>query len=353
MPLLPLLLLPLAFGREVLLRNDEAWDDAFGEDDAVVLLEYPQCAVAVLTPQPEDYPLRVHTVQVYLGSTLGNQDREITLLTLAMHVLAEGEDPRLMGYHDWDWPETAFWVTVSTEYLNGLNLDDPESGIYPLTVDSGRLAVFVCAPDPEWKGGISWPCTTPGEDCSGLVVEGGSPSEGSWIVTEGPEASPLAEAGVTGAWVIRAVGEGPDVEDTGTPDDTGDSDQPDDTAALTLERVAPSDVREGTAALLVFVGGGFAEGVQATIGGRDVRDLTLRPDGILEGWSPVGLPVGLHDVEVTNPDGTSVLLVEAFRVRESRDCGCYGWGSWGCHSGAGAAWLALLAPLWLRRRRCG
>jgi MYXO-CTERM domain-containing protein len=338
MPWLPILLASAAFGREVVLRNDEAWYDRFGEDDPVVWLEYPECAVAVLTPDPEDYPLRVDQILVFLGSSLGNQDREITLLTLAMHVLDEGEDPRIMGYSEWDWPETAFYVTVSSEYFNGLDLDDPASGIYPLTLDQGRLAVFVCAPDPSWE--YVWPCVTEGEDCSGLVVEGSSPGEGSWIVS-GSEVVPLAEVGVEGAWVIRAVGEGPELDDTGAPADTGEP------ATLDLQKVRPRRAPQGQAALLTLTGSGFAEGVKATIGGLDVGGLVRVSGETLEGRSPSALPAGEHVVVAINPDGTSDLLPGGFHVIAPRPrtwCGC-------ASGGPAALGLVLFAPLWLRRRR--
>ena len=226
-------LLPLAFGREVVLRNDLVLDDSYDDSDELVWLEYPACAVAVLEPDPDDLPIRIDTVLVYLGSSLGNQDRQNTMLTMAMAVLDDDEAPALVGYNDWDWPETAFYVTVSSENYNALSLDDTASGIYPFTLERGRLAVFVCAPDPTWDGQYAWPCETEGEDCSGLVVETGSPSEGSWIVAPGPAAEPISALGVEGAWVIRAVGEtertldsgdsgGAETGETGVEDETGE-----------------------------------------------------------------------------------------------------------------------------------
>jgi len=214
-----MILLPLAAGREVVLRNDQAWDDSYDEQDRVVHLEYPACAVAVLEAEPDDLPVTIHTVQVYLGSSHGNQDRQNTMLTMAMQVLGEGEDPTLVGYNDWDWPETAFYVTVSSEHYNGLSLDDAGSGIYPLVLEQERLAVFVCAPDPHWEGQYVWPCDAE-DDCAGLVVETGSPSEGSWVVESGPAAEPITSLGVDGAWVIRAVGETERRIDTAEPVDS-------------------------------------------------------------------------------------------------------------------------------------
>jgi hypothetical protein len=231
-------LIPLAMGREVVLRNDVAWDDSYDETDEVVWLSYPQCAVSVLEPEPEDLPIEVHTVLLYLGSSLGNQDRQTTMLTMAMQVLDDDDYPQLMGYSDWDWPETAFTVTVSSENYNALYLDDADAALYPLTLDRGRLAVFVCAPDPDWEGGYVWPCEVEGADCSGLVVETGSPSEGSMVVMSGPGAEPIQTLGVEGAWVIRALGETEHHLDSGDsgqaetgdtdPSETGDTDPPDD-----------------------------------------------------------------------------------------------------------------------------
>lgn len=332
-------LIPLCFGREVLLRNDLALDDSFDEADEVVWLEYPQCAVAVLEAAPEDLPLEIHTVHVYLGSLTGSQDRQTTMLTLAMHVLDEGEDPRLMGLADWDWPETAFWVTVSSENLNALYLDDGEAGIYPFTLSSERLAVFVCTPDTQWKHGTAWPCETEGEDCSGLVVETGSPSEGSWWIDASPEALPMADLGVEGAWVIRALGEAEG------PDDTGQ-------VALGLDALDPSQALLGQVEDVTLSGQGFQDGAAVSIGGLALADLTWVDEATLTGRSPSGLPVGEHDVVVNNPDGESALLEEGFAVVEGEDlepggCGCGG------ASGGGALAVLVSALCGLVRRRRG
>lgn len=290
------ILLPTVHAREVVLQNDQAWDDTYDASDEVVHLDFPECAATVLEPSAKDLPLTIDSILVYLGSNLGNQDRQIVVLTLAMQVLEEGEDPRLMGYTDWTWPETAFWVTVSSEYYNALNLDDPDSGIYPLTLTEGRLAVFICTADPEWKSAGDWPCTTEGKDCSGVVVETSSPSEGSWFYN-GLETVPLAEAtGTSGAWVIRAVGQ------------TAGSD-----TALVLSSILPNEAPLGEVVDVTLTGENFEKGVTATIGGLEIASL-IGDDTTLEGRSPSGLPAGAHDLVVHNPDGESAILEEAFLV---------------------------------------
>jgi len=250
-----MVLLPLAFGREVVLRNDLALDDSYDDSDEVVWLEYPACAVAVLEPDPDDLPIRIDTVLVYLGSSLGNQDRQNTMLTMAMAVLDDGEDPALVGYNDWDFQETAFYVTVSSENYNALYLDDEASSIYPFTLERGRLAVFICAPDTTWHGQYEWPCETEGEDCSGLMVETGSPSEGSWIVAPGPAAEPISALGVEGAWVIRAVGETDRTLDSGDSggSETGEPGVADETG----EPVVDDESEEGCDCGTVAAGGAW------------------------------------------------------------------------------------------------
>ena len=338
-----LLLLPLCLGREVVLRNDQALDDSFDEADEVVWFDYPECAVAVLEADPDDLPLEVHTVQVYLGSLTGSQDRQTTMLTMAMHVLEEGEEPRLMGLADWDWPETAFWVTVSSDHLNALNLDDGDAGIYPFTLEEERLAVFVCAPDFHWKHGVAWPCETQGEDCSGLVVETGSSGEGSWWIESGPEALPISELGIEGAWVIRALGEAEGEDD---PADTGE-------VTLGLDAVQPAQAPLGQALELTITGQGFEDGAAATIGGLALADLTWADAATMTGRSPSGLPVGDHDLVVVNPDGESALLEEGFAVVQDEDeetGGC------GCGGGGGAGFVLMFVgalTATARRRRTG
>jgi hypothetical protein len=74
------LLVQLALAEEVVLRNDTA-DDTFDTSDYVAWLAYGECAVVVFDPAPEDYALAIHTVQVFLGSSQGNQDHDVTFPT--------------------------------------------------------------------------------------------------------------------------------------------------------------------------------------------------------------------------------------------------------------------------------
>jgi hypothetical protein len=343
-----------AVAEEIILRNDQALDDAFGGDDEVLFLEFPECAVTVLEAEPKDLPLEIDTVLVYLGSILGNQDREITMLTMAMEELGEGEDPRIMGYSEWDWPETAFWVTVSSEYFNALNLQDPDNGIYSYTMEGTRLAVFVCAPDPDWDD-ETWPCFEEGVDCSGIVVETASPSEGSWL-SNSLGTHRLSDLGTEGAWVIRATGTNEHGDDTGL-DDTGDL-----ASNPALLSITPETALVGEAVDFLLQGEEFEPGMQVTIGSLVVTAPELVDDRNFRGRSPSSLPAGLHDVMVTNLDGGTATLDGAFLVTahdegdEHVDEGdehvdeAKGGTPCGCGSAPTPFWLVFLAPAWLRRR---
>ena len=296
-----LLLAPLARAEEVVLRNDTAYDDGFGPGDHVAWLGYPECAGVVLDPPPEAYPLVLHTVQVFLGSSLGNQDHAITHLTMGIYVLEEGEAMRLPGWKEWAVPEAPFQVTVASDQLNALSLDDPEQGLYPLTVESGDVAIWVCAPDPddsELPG--QWPYADLATDTSGLVIDSDAPSGGSWV-SDGDGVHALSELGAEGSWVIRAVS-GYDVA-----------------VPLAVTAVSPATAELGRAAEVTVTGAGFDAATVATIGGLALSAAATVDADHLAGRSPSGLPVGVHDVMVTGADGASATLVKAFTVTEPAD----------------------------------
>ena len=73
MSLLFISLLNLAEAVEVTLQNDTS-NNSFGFGDMVAWLEYPECVVSVLTPDPTDYPIELHTVEVFFASQYGTLD---------------------------------------------------------------------------------------------------------------------------------------------------------------------------------------------------------------------------------------------------------------------------------------
>ncbi len=338
-----LVLAPRAHADEVVLRNDTAYDDTFGTSDHVAWLGYPECAGIVLDPPPEAYPLVLHTVLVLLGSSQGNQDHAITTLTMGIDVLEEGEAVHLPGFSDWALAEAPFQVTVASDHLNALSLDDPERGLYPLVVEAGDIAIWVCAPDPtDADQPDEWPYADLASDTSGLVIDADAPSDGSWL-SDSTGVVALSDMGAEGSWVIRAL--------SGY----------DEAVPLALSGLRPATTELGHGVDLVITGTGFDSTTVATIGGLPISAPFLVDDTQLTGRSPTGLPVGVHDLLVTDADGETATLAGAFTVTEAADadgqdsgtpggetpaCGCNAGGRTG-----GFAWLALTALGVARRRR--
>ena len=195
------LIIGTAFAQDVTVQNDTAFSNSFGLTDMVAWLEYPECVVSVLTPDSSDLPMDVHTIQVYLGSQFGTLDNIATSLMMGIQIIGTNETPA--GYGNWDWPITLFNVTVSSTQLN-LNMLNPQTGSGSLLVNTGSIAVWICAPDPSVA---VWPYD--GFDLSGVVLHTNSPSDGTYVydgASIGPVINPLTSMQQPGSWIIRAVG---------------------------------------------------------------------------------------------------------------------------------------------------
>lgn len=366
--LLPLLLVANpAHADEVVLRNDSAFDDTFDTTDRVAWLAYPECAISVLTPDPEDLPLTIDTVQFLFGSSFGNQDGQDTLVQLGIQALGPAEVPS--GPGNWAWGEEAFTAIVSSTQLNTLNLDSPSDGMYPVELAEGRIAVWICPPDPAT--GEGWPKTSD-SDTSGIVIDTGSTNSGNYIYYQS-SVVPLATLGAQGSWIIRAIagfsgggdggsgdgggtggagggsGDGGGTGGTGGAGGTGGDGGP-----IVVDSVTPSDAPYGASADVVVLGSGFDEGTTATLGGLALGAIEVQGESAFAARTPSALPPGIHDLVVTTGAGDQDTLIEAFTVTEldtgfsggGEDCGCSGVGT------AGGWLLGLLAfPFAIARRR--
>ena len=358
-------LLALALGvapapaQEVVVRNDAALDDTFDTSDFVAWLDYPECAISVLTPDAADLPLTIDVIRIYLGSSQGNQDGIETLVQVGIQQLADGEAPT--GFGDWAWGEEAFYVQVSSTTLSDLSLDQPDAGLYPLEVTGGSIAVWVCPPDPAT--GEGWPFAS-GADTSGMVIHSGSPNAGNFLFYSG-SVRRLSDLGASGSWIIRAVqssgggsggdGGSGDGADGGSGDGgSGDGGSGGDSGlVVTVDSITPSAAEAGEAVEIAILGSGFESGATATIGGLAVSAVEVPGHTALSGRSPSGLPAGTHDVTVTNPSGDADTLIAAFVVSEVEGEAATDDGGCGCSAGgAGALGLAwLVGPLAIWRRR--
>jgi MYXO-CTERM domain-containing protein len=299
----------------VTLRNDTS--DSYDDSDQLAWLDYPECAISVLEADPADLPLDIDYVYAFLASNQGNQDGDATMVDVGLQILEDGEDPTPTHM---EWGPEAFAATVSSSELNSFHLADAKSGWSALSYTTGRVAVWVCAPDPDL--GESWP-RVDDRDTSGIVIDTSGPSGGSWLALS-TGVIPLSTY-LEGAWVIRASAgaiEGDADTDADTDTDTdADTDADTDTDAdVALTSVTPTSTAEGTPVAIAVLGAGFQEGATLAVGGLTASNVTLSGDGAISATTPSALPAGVHDVVVTNPDGSAATLTAAFTVTSG--CGC-------------------------------
>ncbi|MGC6510919.1 MAG: IPT/TIG domain-containing protein [Myxococcota bacterium] len=367
---------------EVILRNDNG-SDTFAFPDWVAWLEFPECAISVLTPDPSDYPLDIQSIRFFLASSFGNQDGTQVLATLGIQILQPGTPPS--AYGNWDWGPESFSATISSQAINELSLSDPANGLFPLQLTSGEIAVWICPPDPS--SGYDWPQASL-IDSSGIVIQSSAPSAGSYLY-DNNVVTTLQSNGATGSWIIRAVGETLSVPEPSSEPATEPSSEPatepstepasepssepatepstepasepsDDTAEepmdlFELYSITPDVAVEGIHEAFTVTGDGFEEGLQISFGGMLASEVELAGNTAATGISPSALPVGTHDVTVIGPDGQQSTLSGGFtvdlpeEVSESESepkTGCAtlyksGWSVWG---------MTLIGMLLLRRR---
>ena len=72
---------------EVTIQNDASTNNSFGFGDMVAWLEYPECVVSVLTPDASDYPVDVHTIEVFFASQYGTLDNIPSNVELGIQLL--------------------------------------------------------------------------------------------------------------------------------------------------------------------------------------------------------------------------------------------------------------------------
>ena len=81
-----LTLLLTASASEVTIQNDTSTNNTFGFGDMVAWLEYPECVISVLTPDANDYPVDVHTIEVFFASQYGTLDNIPTNVEMSIQL---------------------------------------------------------------------------------------------------------------------------------------------------------------------------------------------------------------------------------------------------------------------------
>lgn len=328
-----------AFAEEIILSNDNG-SDSFAFPDWVAWLEYPECAISVLSPDPTDYPFDIQSIRFFLASSLGNQDGTQVFATLGIQILSPGVAPN--GYGNWAWGPENYSVTVSSQAINDLSLDDPANNLFPLSVSTGDIAVWICPPDPST--GYDWPQSSL-IDSSGIVIQSAAPSAGNYLY-DNNVVTTLQSNGASGSWIIRAVTETqsqpepasepstepsmepssepatePAVEPSAEPATEPSDDTAEEPFLLEVYSIMPDLVSEGDSEAFTITGDGFAAGLQISFGGMLASQVELAGTTAATGKSPSALPVGTHDVTVILANGDQSTLNDAFTVEADSGSG--------------------------------
>ncbi|MGD9497063.1 MAG: hypothetical protein AB7Y46_12270 [Armatimonadota bacterium] len=97
-----------------------------------------------------------------------------------------------------------------------------------------------------------------------------------------------------------------------------------------IEAVAPDRVRAGEAVEAIITGVNLAPGAEVLIAGNPLPAQAV--EGSLVVRVPGDLPVGIHDLTVTNPDGFRDTLAQGFTV-QTADASTAGWRHWSMANG--------------------
>lgn len=82
--------------------------------------------------------------------------------------------------------------------------------------------------------------------------------------------------------------------------------------APTLSGIAPSSGQSGTSHNVTISGTNFVNGISASLGTTALQNVALTNSTTIQAVVPASLPVGQHNLEVTNPDTQSATLANAY-----------------------------------------
>ncbi len=85
-------------------------------------------------------------------------------------------------------------------------------------------------------------------------------------------------------------------------------------AAPVISGISPSNLSNGTSALVTVSGSGFENGSLVSLSSYGNLSTTFASDSQLQAIVPAGLPAGIYSVMVTNPDGSASTLPNALNV---------------------------------------
>jgi hypothetical protein len=295
-----------------------------------------ECWGVSYVPSAGDYPFDFDHIQTLVGGNSSTEQFSVNVYDLGSSTdIARGT---LVG-------STVVQITGSQEALTSIASTDFEEAIPSFT--AGNVGVSICQDHHTAYPSIA-------RDTDGMAY-----ADRNWIYAEVGGGAyhwyRSQQLSVTGDWIQRLCIEGANISGDGCEGDSdadadadtdtdGDADADTGHGSLFVDSITPDHTDPGVPVDVIVLGGGFADGVVARIGGMDLSGITVLGDTTLQGRSPSALPEGVHDVEVVLGSENDVLEA-AFTVG---GCG-------GCSPAGGAAGLALPALLWVtaRMRRRG
>jgi hypothetical protein len=284
-----------------------------------------ECWGVVYVPQSTDYPFDLVFIDALVG---GNSSTEMYDIAL-YNVSGESMSGTTLGV-------SAITMTGSQESFNQIDVGSTFKEGVP-SVTSGNVAVSICLNSYSGYPAIA-------RDTDGMAER-----NRNWIYADvGGGAFSWYQSylfGLQGDWIQRLCVEGANISGSGCEGDAdtdsdsdGDTDTDSDTDAdpgnFWVESISPDYTDPGVPIDVYIKGGGFADGIDAYIGGLAVSGLQVLDENTLEGRTPSALPEGVHDVEV-QLGSQSDLIEAAFTV---------GGGCGGCDVGGGMGGLLLLVP---------
>ena len=302
-----------------------------------------ECWASTYVPDASYYPIELHSIDMLVYGSSPNGYYYLKVMSVdstnkPLDVIAD----------------TYISMQSSTTSLSRIEVaaSDWLNGFPPFEFNTGEnFAIAVCIDDLDDPTGES---TYPQ---IARDTDGNNHHDRNWIYDTNGNWVQSFNYLVLGDWLMRAnvlSAAAPSDTDTDTDSDSDvdtDADSDSDLDVLALDQIIPDSMSVGEPVDVVLIGAGFADEAEARIGGLGLTGLNVLNEETINGRVPSSLPVGLHDVEVINPDGESIYYAAAFEVlgedAGELPCGCASGGA----LGSTLAWLGVVLVVAGRRRQ--
>ena len=315
---------------------------------ATIGLAPKEMVAVVFEANQADYPLKVQKVLVRTGAVLmsGHSGTGKYKVRIWNDTLPASADPaQASSFYSSD------FITVQT----GANILDissdnatVQSGPFRVGLEVGLEGADVLVDRDGKTAGRNWIYGIEPGGQSGHWQEVPSLLPGDWHIAVEVETRHQADGGLPHDGGMPH--DGGLSRDGGSPYDGGPG--PDGGGSLYLTAIEPDYGYSNQPRNVTITGGGFGQGAEVLIGGFNADQVAHVNAGRLTAQVRSGLPPGIYDVMVKNPNQASATLQQAFRSLATGGTGCSCRTTEGSpHTGAVVLLIALI--LFLGRWRAG